>query len=37
MGYAVAAMNGSPFQEYWLEQYDKETIWDLITDADGPQ
>ena len=37
MGYAVAAMNGSPFQEYWINEYDKETIWDLIIDADGPE
>ena len=37
MGYAVAAMNGSPFQEYWINEYDKETIWDLVIDADGPE
>lgn len=37
MGYAVAAMNGSPFTEYWLDQADKNDIWNKILDADGPE
>ena len=36
MGAAVAAMNGSPYMEFWLnENTDKEMIWNEIVGADA--
>ena len=34
MAYAVSALNGSPFMEYWHNGRSADEMWNIIQDAD---